>query len=122
MAEKLNGKKIAILATDGFEPSELLLPRAALDEAGATTEVVSPKKRGERIQGWSKDQPGEAVPVDVPLAEARADRYDALLLPGGVKNPDRLRTEPEASRASPRRRSVTVPGCWSRPTSCAAAS
>lgn len=91
---QLKGKKIAILATDGFEQSELLQPREALDRAGATTHVISPKS-GE-IKGWEHTNWGKSVKVDVALSEADADDYDGLLLPGGVMNPDKLRREPEA--------------------------
>ncbi len=94
MAAELNGKKVAILATDGFEQSELLEPRKALDEAGAVSQVVSPGDA--KIKGWNHTDWGEEVAVDVPLDQADAERYDALLLPGGVMNPDKLRMEPRA--------------------------
>ena len=90
----LQGKKVAILATDGFEQSELLEPRKALDEAGATTQVVSPAR--EKVKGWNHKEWGNEVPVDVPLDSARAEEFDALLLPGGVMNPDQLRMNPKA--------------------------
>lgn len=90
----LSGKKVALLCTDGFEESELLKPRAALDEAGAETVLVSPQ-RG-RVKSWTGDGFGQSVPVDRPLNSARADDFDALLLPGGVINPDRLRIEKAA--------------------------
>ena len=90
----LNGKRVAILAEDGFEQSELLEPRRALDQAGALTFVVSP--RNGSIRGWDHDAWGERVAVDVALENARAQDYDALLLPGGVMNPDRLRINPAA--------------------------
>lgn len=90
----LHGKKVAILATDGFEQSELLDPREALDDAGAETKIVSPKH--DVIKAWDTDDWGEAVKVDLSLEEADADEFDALLLPGGVMNPDKLRTIPEA--------------------------
>ena len=94
MAEQLNGVKVAILVTDGFEQDELLRPRKALDEAGAHTQVVSPKE--DQVRGWKFTEWGEQVTVDVTLKDASADGYDALLLPGGVMNPDRLRMEPKA--------------------------
>lgn len=94
MASILQGKRIAILATDGFEQVELLEPRRALDEAGAITEVISPKEG--KIKGWNHTDWGNEVPVDVPLKEAKAGDYHALLLPGGVMNPDHLRMDPEA--------------------------
>src|SRR5579864_4676737 len=89
----LHGKKIAILATDGFEQAELLEPRKALDQAGAKTQVVSPKEG--KIRGWNHKDWGQEVSVDVPLKSAKAEDYDALLLPGGVMNPDQLRMIPE---------------------------
>ncbi len=94
MTSNLNGKKVAILATDGFEQAELLEPRKALDQAGAKTVVVSPKS-GE-IRGWSKKEWGSSVKVDQTLDQANAHDFDALLLPGGVMNPDHLRMEPKA--------------------------
>jgi len=90
----LQGKKVAILATDGFEQSELLEPRKALDEAGATTQLVSPA--GKKIKGWDQKDWGKEVSVDVPLDSAHAEEFDALLLPGGVMNPDQLRMNPTA--------------------------
>jgi len=93
---KLNGHRVAILATDGVEQVELTEPRRALDEAGATTQVVSPTDR--TIMGWQHDDWGDEIDVDVPLAEARVDDFDALLLPGGVMNPDRLRQDERAVR------------------------
>lgn len=94
MKQSLNGKKVAILVADGFEQSELVEPRAALERAGAQTAVVSPKEGS--VRGWDEDDFGDSVNVDVPLNRASADDYDALLLPGGVMNPDTLRTVPEA--------------------------
>ena len=90
----LKGKRVAILATDGFEESELLEPRRALDGAGASTVVIGPK--GGSIKGWSRGNWGQSVAVDLTLDKAQADDYDALLLPGGVMNPDRLRTDKSA--------------------------
>ena len=90
----LQGKRVAILVTDGFEQAELLEPRRALDEAGAVTEVVSPNEG--KVKGWNHKEWGEQVPVDVPLKSAKADDFGALLLPGGVMNPDQLRMKPEA--------------------------
>ncbi len=89
-------KRIAILASDGFEQSELLEPRAALKAAGFSVDVVSPNS-GE-IRGWDEKDWGDSVPVDVALSEASASDYDALVLPGGVINPDTLRID-EASVA-----------------------
>ena len=90
----LSGLKVAILVTDGFEQVELLEPRKALDEEGAETRVVSPKS--DRARGWNFTDWGEEVKVDTPLAKADAQDFDALLLPGGVINPDKLRMEPQA--------------------------
>lgn len=90
----LSGKRVAILTEDGFEQSELLEPRRALDEAGALTVVVSP--RSGHVRGWNHDAWGERVAVDVSVEDAKAQDYDALLLPGGVMNPDRLRMNPTA--------------------------
>jgi protease I len=94
MASSLKGKTVAILATDGFEQSELLKPRQALEDAGAKTQVVSPADG--KIKGWDKTDWGEEVKVDVPLKSADASKFDALLLPGGVMNPDHLRMDPDA--------------------------
>lgn len=91
----LKGKKIAFLATDGFEQVELTEPRKALDEAGATTFVVSPKGGGE-IKGWEFKDWGDTVKVDKTLASANPNDFDALVLPGGVINPDHLRIDPAA--------------------------
>ena len=90
----LNGKKIAILATEGFEQSELEKPREALDEAGAETVIISPKE-GE-IRAWDEEDFGDTFDVDLKLDEAKPEDYDGLLLPGGVMNPDKLRMEPKA--------------------------
>ena len=89
MENKLAGKKIAILVADGFEQIELVEPKKALEEAGANTQIVSPAD-GE-VQGWNHDEKADRFPVDMPLNRARSDDYDALLLPGGVRNPDELR-------------------------------
>lgn len=94
MKQSLSGKKVAILVTDGFEQSELIQPREALDQAGAETSVVSPKS--DSVRGWDEDDFGDSVKVDVPLDRASPGEYDALLLPGGVMNPDKLRMVPEA--------------------------
>jgi protease I len=96
MPNNLQGKIIAILATDGFEQSELMKPKKALEEAGAQTQVVSPAEN--KIKGWDKKNWGEDVSVDVPLESADPSQYDALLLPGGVMNPDHLRMNPAAVR------------------------
>ena len=92
---KLEGRCVAILATDGFEQSELTEPRHLLEQAGAKTEVISPGSASS-IKGWSGKDWGESVPVDKALKDADVDDYDALVLPGGVMNPDQLRLKPEA--------------------------
>ena len=93
-SESLSGVKVAILVTDGFEQVEMTKPREALDEAGADTRLVSPKN-GE-VKAWNFTDWGDSFPVDVALDGARPEDFDALLLPGGVINPDQLRTLPEA--------------------------
>lgn len=92
----LQGKKVAILVTDGFEQAELLEPRKALDQAGAQTQVVSPKDG--KVKGWNMKEWGQEVPVDISLQSAKPEQFDALLLPGGVMNPDHLRMDPNAVR------------------------
>src|SRR3546814_3120383 len=94
MPKQLKDRRIAILATDGFEQSELIEPRKALSAEGARGDGVAPKSG--RIRGWQVDDWGDEVAVDVALGEADPQAYDALVLPGGVLNPDRLRTEPAA--------------------------
>lgn len=94
MPNSLHGKKIAILATDGFEQAELTEPKKALEEAGAATEIVSPKS-GE-IKAWKSKNWGDTVKVDRTLDQAKPQDYDALVLPGGVMNPDHLRMDPKA--------------------------
>ena len=90
----LNGKKVAILVAEGFEQSEMVEPRRALEQAGAQTEIVSPAT--DEVQGWNHFDKGERFNVDVEIADADPQDYDALLLPGGVANPDQLRTNPKA--------------------------
>jgi protease I len=94
MAMKAEGKVMAILAADGFEESELFSPKAAIEAAGGRAEVISVHD-GE-IQGFRHMEKGRSVHVDKTLDEADADDYDAILIPGGLFNPDRLRTEPGA--------------------------
>ena len=96
MDKILQGKTIAILATDGFEQAELLEPRKALEAQGAKTQVVSPEKG--KIKGWDSKDWGKEVAVDLTLDSASAADFDALLLPGGVMSPDKLRTIPKAVR------------------------
>lgn len=95
MAEgTLKRLKVAILVTDGFEQVELTEPRKALDAAGANTSIVAPKEG--RVRGWKFTDWGDELPVDVVLGQAKPQDFDALLLPGGVINPDTLRMQPEA--------------------------
>jgi protease I len=94
MNNKLEGVKVAILAANGFEQSELFEPKRALEEAGARTFVISPEH--DSVKGWQHTDWGQSIGVDVTLSEARADDYDALMLPGGVMNPDKLRGDDEA--------------------------
>lgn len=93
-SRSLTGKRVAILATDWVEQVELTEPRKALDAAGAKTRVVSPKPGS--IRGWNHTEWGEQIPVDVSLDSASPEDFDALLLPGGVMNPDHLRTNRSA--------------------------
>jgi protease I len=94
MNQTLQGKRVAILATDGFEQSELESPWQALKDAGATTEIVSLKPG--MIRGWQHTDWGTPVKVDRVVADANPHDYDALVLPGGVMNPDKLRMDMDA--------------------------
>jgi protease I len=90
----LNGLRVAILIENGFEQVEMTEPRQALDRAGARTQIVSPVQG--QVKGWKSTEWGTMFPVDVPLDRANASDFDALLLPGGVMNPDKLRMNPTA--------------------------
>ncbi|MFY9690170.1 MAG: type 1 glutamine amidotransferase domain-containing protein [Candidatus Acidiferrales bacterium] len=90
----LNGIRVAILVDNGFEQVEMTEPRKALDEAGAETHIVSPQK--DNVRGWNFKDWGEQFPVQNPLDKAHPEQFDALLLPGGVMNPDHLRMNPQA--------------------------
>jgi protease I len=94
MADKLSGKKVAILVADGFEEVEMTQPRKALEEAGAGIDLISPNP--DRVRSWRFTEWGEYFDVDTALDQANPDDYDALHLPGGVINPDKLRIIPEA--------------------------
>jgi len=85
----LSGKKVAILTENGFEEVELTSPKKALEEAGAEVHIVSPRK--EKVKGWDHDHWSIDLEVDVPLDKASAEDYDALMIPGGVINPDQMR-------------------------------
>jgi protease I len=107
-SETLKGLKVAILVTDGFEQVELERPRKALDDAGAQTQIVSPK--AERVRAWKFRGWGDQLRVDVPLDQAKPQDFDALLLPGGLVNLDALRVQPKAMRS--RKRSSTPASRW----------
>ncbi len=94
MAQQLRGKKVAALVTHGFEQVELTEPQKALTTEGAEVHIVSPESG--HVKGWNHTEWGDNVKVDRVLTETRADEYDALLLPGGVLNPDKLRINPKA--------------------------
>jgi protease I len=94
MAQNLNGIKVAIVVENGFEQVEMTDPRQALDRAGAQTFLISPQTG--RVKGWNHTDWGQEFPVDVPLEKANPDDYDALMLPGGVMNPDKLRCNSRA--------------------------
>lgn len=92
--EQLQGKKVAILTEEGFEQVELTKPQEKLKEAGAKVDVVSPKSG--KIKAWDQKDWGIEIPVDVELGSAKTEDYDALVLPGGVLNPDKLRQNKDA--------------------------
>ncbi len=96
METRLEGKKVAIVVADGFEQVELTGPREALDQAGAQTEIISPGKT--KVKGWNHTEWGDEFNVDRPLEQADPNDYDALLLPGGVMNPDHLRRNPKVQQ------------------------
>jgi protease I len=92
MARDVKGKRVAILTEHGFEEVELTSPKKALEEAGAIVHIVSPQP--ESVKAWNGDHWSITLPVDVPLSDANPEDYDMLLLPGGVINPDEMRTNP----------------------------
>lgn len=96
MPEELKGTKVAILVAEGFEQVELTDPKKVLEKAGAEALIVSPAT--DQVQGWKHFEKADRFPVDVPLDEASSREFDALLLPGGVANPDQLRAMPKAVR------------------------
>ena len=117
----ISGKRIMILAANGFEQSELMVPKQKLEDAGATVDIVS-LKVGE-IRGWKHDDWGDSIEVDRTIDAVTPDEYDALVIPGGQINPDLLRRRRGRRRLRPRllrnresrsRRFVTRRGCWSR--------
>jgi protease I len=91
---KLNGKTVAILTENGFEEVELTSPKKALEQAGATVHIVSPQKG--KVKAWNHDHWSIELPVDKNISEVSANDYDALMLPGGVLNPDQLRRNEKA--------------------------
>jgi protease I len=93
MSAKLLNKRVAILATDGFEQVELTKPKQALEDAGAEVLVISPK--GGKIQGMNHADKGDQIPVDLELSKAPYNEFDALMIPGGLMNPDELRMNPD---------------------------
>ena len=96
MSGKIDGKKIAILATDGFEQAELLEPKKNLEKAGAKVTVLSVEKTPKEIKGWDETDWGKKVKVDGLVGEAKVEEFDALVLPGGQINPDKLRMDKDA--------------------------
>lgn len=94
MAKQLEGRRVAVLATDGFEQAELVQPVEGLRAAGATVEIVAPKSG--KIQGYNHHDVADTFAVDRTLDQVKASEFDALVLPGGVMNPDELRTLPKA--------------------------
>jgi protease I len=94
MVTNVSNRKVAVLATDGVEQVELTAPVKALREAGAQVTVIA--LSGRRIQGFNHQDKGDSIPADCELSDVRADQFDALVLPGGVSNPDTLRTNREA--------------------------
>jgi protease I len=89
----LTGKRVAILTEDGFEEVELTSPKHALEDAGAKVDIVSPQRQ--KVKAWDKDHWSIELPVDVVLEDADEENYDALLIPGGVINPDKMRVNPD---------------------------
>jgi protease I len=94
MAQNLQGKRVAILVDNGFEEVEMTEPRKALQQAGAQTDLISPQAT--KVKGWNHTQWGNEFSVDVPLERANPQQYDALMLPGGALNADKLRINPQA--------------------------
>jgi len=94
----LQGKKVAVLMTDGVEQVEYTKPRQFLEQNGAKVTLLAPKRKGEKIQGFNHLTPGASFPVEMDVREAKPEDFDALVLPGGVANPDQLRLSREAIR------------------------
>ncbi|MGF0240424.1 type 1 glutamine amidotransferase domain-containing protein [Rhodococcus sp. IEGM1300] len=94
MSQSLNGKRVAILVTDGFEQVELTGPKQALEQAGATVEILSDKEG--QVKGWNHDKPADDFNVDQTFKAASIEQYDAVVLPGGVQNSDTIRIDLDA--------------------------
>jgi protease I len=90
MTRDIRGKKVAILTENGFEEVELTSPKKALEEAGVIVQIISPQK--EKVKAWDHDHWSIELPVDVELSKANPEDYDMLVIPGGVMNPDKMRT------------------------------
>ena len=95
-SQSLQGKRVAVLMTDGVEQIEYTSPRSYLEERGARVTLLSPKGKGEQVQGFNHTDKGDQFAVDLHVGDARVGDFDALLLPGGVSNPDQLRLSPES--------------------------
>ncbi|WP_229429870.1 type 1 glutamine amidotransferase domain-containing protein [Massilia sp. ZL223] len=96
--QDLKGRRVAVLMTDGVEQVEYTEPRKYLEQLGVQVTLVSPKRAGEDVQGFNHDQPGDKFKVEMSVSEARPADFDALLLPGGERNPAELRKNAEAIR------------------------
>lgn len=96
MSKSLNGKRVAILVTDGFEQVELTGPKQALEDAGAKVEILSTKEG--KVKGWNHDEPADDFKVDLTFKGANIDQYDAVVLPGGVQNSDTIRIDADAQK------------------------
>lgn len=96
MTQQLDGKKIAVLMTDGVEQVEYTEPRKFLEQHGARVTLVSPKAKGEQVQGFNHLDPADKFDVELHVRDARPNDFDALVLPGGVANPDQLRLSKES--------------------------
>ena len=96
MSKSLNGKRVAILVTDGFEQVELTGPKQALEDAGAKVEILSAKEG--KVKGWNHDKPADDFKVDLTFKAANIDQYDAVVLPGGVQNSDTIRIDADAQK------------------------
>ncbi len=94
MSKSLNGKRVAILVTDGFEQVELTGPRQALEDAGATVDILSSEEGN--VKGWNHDKPADDFKVDLTFKAANVAQYDAIVLPGGVQNSDTIRVDVDA--------------------------